>query len=117
MGIKTDCESYYSPSSVEATDCIAQTHKHAIEWYQGAIGSKFESGENFTISDVWQYAVSIYELPANGIQLALANVVWLHDFFELDRKDFLDPNPVLSFLSAMIAIYIIGAILTAWTNS
>lgn len=112
MSIRAQCEQWQLDNPVYEA-CIEGAHKRALESYSAAIASKFDSGSSFTISDVWSFAIAVWELPANGLQYLAARVVTLHDFFELGVNDFTDPNPVLATPAALLTLILISAILGA----
>ena len=114
MGIRSNCELHFSDDPIET--CMTDMHQYLMDQYQTAIVGKFDTGDAFTISDVWQIAVSIGELPANGLQLALASKVSIHDFFELKVENFLDPNVFLSWACFLFVSFVLLTLLGLFSD-
>lgn len=113
MGIKADCAEIYPLNPGLIKYCTDQKHEQLLKQYSQAIASKFDTGDTFTVSDVWQVVVAIYEWPTNTIQQALANNVWAHDFFEMNVDQFLDPNPVMTFAVNAFLLLIVSAFVSS----
>ena len=112
MGIQADCERFEADWSTVA-GCVEATHSARLDAYGAAIASKFETGADFTVSDVWPILIAVWELPANGLQLLIAQHVWFHDFFELDVNAFTDPTPFLATPLALLSLAMAGAIVAS----
>ena len=112
MSIQSQCGHFqrYEPSY---SVCIEDQHSRALDSYEAAISSKFDAGNTFTVSDVWSFAVAVWELPINGLQYLAAKSVAVHYFFELVVDDFLDPSPFLATPAALLTLFLISAVTNA----
>jgi len=110
MGIKADCTQIYPLNPGLIKYCTNQKHEQLMEEYGQAISSKFDAGPDFTISDVWNFLVGIYELPANGLQYLAAQNVTTNDFFELSPDKFADPSFGLCLGAWILVILVLSAL-------